>query len=631
MSSTLQQPTRETASPQRELSVWTLLSVAAWFGIVAGLVEGLGLLAVYGYGLWNRYIRPGVSVEIVWISAVFDLVLFVSIGLVLALARRLFRLPVATVVTFFALLTFGDWVSLTGRISAIGAASLALGLTTVFYRWFVRHQQPALAFFRATLPALAVLTLLVAAGIQWGLRIQRERAIAALPPAAKGTPNVVFLVIDTLRADHLSSFGYNRLTSPHIDQFARQSVVFENAISPAPWTLPAHASLLTGRLPHEHLATGDEPLLTHYLSLPEALRSRGYTTAAFSGNDFYFTRRAGFGAGFVYFDDYYYSLADTLSRTFWGRAFVHFSDHLGLKEFPVRQRAEQINKEVFSWIDHYPDKPFFVFLNFNDLHDPYLPPQPWRGKFSEAKEPGGVIRQGSAYPELTAQQLQGEMDSYDGALAYTDDQVGVLLSGLEKRGLAQNTLVILVADHGECFGDHSLLEHRNALYRELVHVPLIMSWPGKLPVGVHLDSTVSTASLPATILELLGGNDANSGNVFPGPSLARLWNDPSQHPDLPYPVSEMAQYKFLPENYPAYSGALQSITSPAWQLIEGGKPGTELYNWTQDEHELNNLAAAPSGQSILTDLAEQLRHRTTNQPQTTSTLDPNHAFKGATP
>src|SRR5258708_626628 len=279
MSTTLQQPTQETVIP-RKISVRELLSVAAWFGLVAGLIEGTGLLAVYGYGLWNRFIRPGVAVEIIWISAIFDLVLFFCAGLVMVAAKRVFRLPIEMVVTFFALLAIGDWVSLTGRISTLGAASLTMGLTAVFYRWFVRHQNPAIAFFRTTLPALIVLALLVAGGIQLGLRMQRGKAIAALPPAAKAAPNVILLVIDTLRADHLSSFGYNRPTSPSIDQFARQSVVFENAVSPAPWTLPAHASLLTGRLPHEHLAIGDEPLHTHYPNLAQELRSRGYTTAA---------------------------------------------------------------------------------------------------------------------------------------------------------------------------------------------------------------------------------------------------------------------------------------------------------------------------------------------------------------
>ena len=624
MSTTLQPPVQETVIAPRQLSAWELFSTAAWFGLVAGLIEGVGLLAVYGYGVWNRFIRPGVSVEIIWISALFDLLLFAGIGFVLLAVRRLFRLPTAIVVTLFALLALGDWVSLTGRISALGAVSLTMGLTAVFYRWFVRHEKPALVFFKTTLPTVVALAVLAAIGIQLGLRMQRTKAIATLPPAAKGTPNVVFLVIDTLRADHLSSFGYNRPTSPHIDQLARQSIVFDNAVSPAPWTLPAHASLLTGRLPHEHLAVGDEPIPTHFPNLAEAMRSRGYTTAAFSGNDFYFTRRAGFGRGFVYFDDYYYSLADTISRTFWGRAFVHFSDRVGVKEFPVRQRAEQINREVFSWIDHYPDKPFFAFINFNDLHDPYLPPQPWRGKFSESKEPGGIIRQGNAYPDLTAQQLQSEMNSYDGALAYTDDQVGALLSGLEKRGLAQNTLFILVADHGECFGDHSLLEHRNALYRELVHVPLIMSWPGRLPAGLRLDATVSTASLAATVMELLNANP--NSNLFPGPSLAGLWNNAGQRPELPYPVSEMAQYKFLPQSYPAYSGPLQSITSGEWQLIEGSKQ-EELYKWPQDVHELNNLATSAASQSVLTDLAQQLRHRTTNQPQT-SVLYTNRVSKG---
>jgi len=168
-----------------------------------------------------------------------------------------------------------------------------------------------------------------------------------------------------------------------------------------------------------------------------------------------------------------------------------------------------------------------------------------------------------------------------------DQQFANLYSELEKRGLTRNTLVVITSDHGESFGEHGLLEHWNSLYRELIHVPLIYYWPGKIPAGVRIGKTVSGASLPATVLDLVG----IKSDAFPIPSVAELWQKPGVDPGWPDPLAEMAQNLNLPNGYPAHQGWLKTIVSPSWHLIVSEKLPPELFDWTLDPKELHNRAA----------------------------------------
>jgi glucan phosphoethanolaminetransferase (alkaline phosphatase superfamily) len=228
-----------------------ILVIALWFGLVAGLLEGVGSLFLHSLGR-----MPGVWVEILWVSPIFDALLFAVLGAALTLAYLIFpRLPMITLAAFlFAFLTFAIWLGLAlpWQVHTIALLVLSAGVAAVFTRWFRHHQTTTFRFWQRTLPVAAALTLLVFLGVQGSFWFLERQAIADLPPASPASPNVLFIVVDALRADHLSSYGYDRPTSPTIDRLAQEGVLFESAFSAASYTAPSHASLLTGRYPHQH-------------------------------------------------------------------------------------------------------------------------------------------------------------------------------------------------------------------------------------------------------------------------------------------------------------------------------------------------------------------------------------------
>ncbi len=594
---------------QRAMGTGILL-LAVWFGLMAGLIEGVGLFVFQELG-WTgwKMSRVPVRIQIIWISALFDLALFFLLGILLGTAQRLFpRLRwLHLSVLVFAFVAFFDWLALTGRLRHSGVFFLALGLAVTFTRWFKKHEAAAVGFWRRSLPGVAALALLALVGVQGGLWVKERMALAQLPAARPGSPNILVIVVDTLRADHLSAYGYGRPTSPNIDRVAQQGVLFENAFSTSSWTLPSHASLLTGRYPHEHGAEVDY-FNSLYPTVAEALRDRGYRTAAFSANQTWFTVPRGFGPGFLHFEDFFHSVADMVARTLYGRKTEQFVlVPLGYEDYPGRKRAEEVTRETLRWIERDTGRPFFAFLNYFDLHDPYLPPQPYRSRFSRTKNPGGIINtlHSRYYPKLTPEQLQDEMDAYDGAIAYVDAHIGRLLSGLEQRGLAANTLVVITSDHGESFGEHGLLTHVNSLYREVIHVPLVFYWPGHLPTSLRLSLSIGNVSLPATLMELLGSGDQTT---FPGPSLAQLWTSRDRHPAWPYLLAELSQFRYEEvKKNPAYYGTMKSLLNPQWHYIQHERFGPALYNWRQDPAEMQDLAHTPGGQPIADEFASRLQ------------------------
>jgi arylsulfatase A-like enzyme len=578
--------------------------------MLTGLVEGTGLLVLQHLGWlnWNMA-QMSVEREILYISPLFDLVFFLLLGVLFLPALPLVgaRRAVPAAFFLFSAILFFDWLTLSGHLRLSGAFVLSLGLAAAGTRWFRRHEAAVLGATGRAARALLVLTLVLAAVIEIGQRWAETQATRTLPPAATGAPNVLVLVMDTVRADHLSVCGYPRATSPNLERLARQGVLFDSAISTSSWTLPAHASLLTGRAPHEHGAERG-PYDGRFTTLAQELRSRGYRTGAFSANYFFFSRQMGFGRGFLHFEDVFGSLADCAARTLYGRKFDQFVlQKLGFEDVPGRKRAADVNRELLDWLDRNGDHPFFAFLNYFDAHDPYLPPQPYRSRFTKERNPGGVLntfilRHDLARPE----QLQGEIDAYDGALAYLDDQIGKLMAALDARGLQRKTLLVIVSDHGESFGEHGLLLHRNALYRETLRVPLLLVWPGHVPVGVRISRPASIAAVPGTILDLLGGP---APERFPSPSLVRLWNSSTETAaGWPDSLAELAQFHFdLVKKNPAYSGSMASLVGPQWQFIEHEKLGAELYDWVADQREEHNLAATESVQPVARQMHEALR------------------------
>jgi arylsulfatase A-like enzyme len=608
--------------PAQNVDAARLLLLAACFGLITGLIEGFGLQAFYGFqwfGL-NSRIPEGVSIEILWISPIVNLAFFLFLGLLLATLNRLLpRLPVLRVALFlFSFMAVVDWVGLTGRIGIVAELVLATGLATVISRYMHDRSTALWRLAPRLVRGAAIATLVAVLAVEGGIWTREEVATRHLPVASESAPNVLVIVVDTLRADHLSTYGYARATSPSLNDIARQGVLFENAISTSSWTLPAHQSLLTGRYPHEHGPLREQPLNESYATLAQVLDNHGYRTAGFSANNDFFCRRAGFDHGFLHFEDYFYSVGDMAYRTFWGRVFFHnyLAALLGRDELPARRNAANVNRSLLRWLDRDRDKPFFAFLNYLDVHTPYLPERSYRYKFAsrDTRAQCPPTRQSLAIPlhrptefeylmALSPACFQLQIDAYDGGISYVDDQIAALFAELARRGLDKDTLIVITSDHGESFREHGFVTHGTSLYRELVWVPLIYWWPGHIPSGMRIDRPISAASLPATILDLVGDSDAKD---FPVPSLTQLWNHPGSSPDWPFPISEMAQDLYVPKQYPAYRGWLKSITDPQWHLIVAQSDPAELYRYPEDPGEIQNLVGSAQGNAVINTVETQL-------------------------
>lgn len=588
------------------------LTLAIGFGFVAGLVEGLLLFVLHRTNLLTwRLQNRAIWYETLWIAPLVDVVLFVLAGGFFALTGWIFpRTLVRKAAWFtFILLAVFDWlfILLFGKISFIAIIILAVGISIQAFISITKREGSTSAKLQKAVPWLAGLTILLFVSIQGGGWLNEKIQTSRLPRPQSETPNVIVIIVDTLRADHLSSYGYERDTSPFIDDLAAESVRFENAFSPSSWTQPSHASMLTGRYTYEHQAETTH-LDDTYPTIGEVMQANGYRTGAFSANTLFFTRRQGHGRGFLHFEDNYQSVSDAfLNSSLYGFIFDFYGlrKALNYEGVPTRVLAPEINNATLDWIDK-DDKPFFVFMNYFDVHDPYTPPEPYRSKYASASNPGGLINGfvERYSPSLTPEQIQTEIDAYDGSIAYVDDQIKELFNQLEQRGLLENTVVIITSDHGELFGEHGLLQHSASLYLQEIHVPLIVWGPEYVPIGKPIDTPVTIAALPSTILSLIG----SSNDPFPGPSLAVLMTSDEAPADWPDPISELAQMNGAAEINPSTHGAMKSVVGTEMQYIIHEQFGEELYNWREDPQETDNLIDEPSSQTVVTVFRDYLKN-----------------------
>jgi arylsulfatase A-like enzyme len=614
-------PSAVNASPKS----WRLTTLWLWFAIVAGLVEaaGLELFQKLNWANWGQ--TAHVSTEIFWIAPMWDVILFAAPTLLLFVVGRLVRnLPVIPVSVFLlALFMFYDWLALPERLVHRSALILAAGLATVTLRTFTKHAPVLLKFLSKGLPFLAAAVLVLCAGVKIRTWMGERSAVSKLPPASAGSQNVVVIVLDTLRADHLSAYGYEKPTSPNIAEIAKHGVLFENAISPSSWTLPSHASLLSGRYSYEHGATnvkaGGVAFDDRYPSLAEAFARHGYRTGAFSGNYLYFSSNLGFGRGFIHFEDYFHSTFDGFTRTLYGRElsrvilnrekvrklFIRLGfpsiDELqpsGPSSWMFRKRASEVNRETFNWIDRDTDRPFFVFMNYFDVHRPYTTPPDYPRKFAR-------LSTHSLYLEQFNRSTPGSRSvAYDECIGYADDQIKSFLDELKRRGLYDRTLIIITSDHGDLFGEHGLYGHRNALYRQLIHVPLIFWKPGLIPVGVRIKTPASIASIASTVTDVLRFSEKEE---FPGPSLVPLWSSKQSIDSWPHPLSEIAHLPNELPNSPSRYGAMTSLVTPQYHYIFHEKFAAELFDWTRDPEEKTSLVKTSEGQFAESVLAQEMK------------------------
>ena len=416
-----------------------------------------------------------------------------------------------------------------------------------------------------------------------------------------GKPNIILITLDTVRADHLSLYGYARRTTPSLEMWARKGVVFENAIAPSSWTLPSHASIFTGLLPHQHGADSFRPLDPNWWTLSDVLTSRGYETAGFTSNLDYGGIGWGLGNGFELYDDDSGTVRHNLRSLLLGGAILQ---HLYAKyvrpELMDRRDATQINRDVLHWYHHRSDRPFYLFINYYDVHDPYLVPAHHASRFGDVS-PWAIARVISAIDmennplHVSADDQERFITGYDNCLAFLDASVGELLDSLSRLPGWENTIVIITSDHGEGLGEHGSYGHGSNLYREVLHVPLMILGP-KIPAGIRISSLVSLQELFETVLQLAGMNNP----PFERASLQRFWRPEFQPGDSDeFVVSELSGGTADP-------GPI-SLTTPEWQYFHDSHGNEELYHWVGDPDEKINLAKSPNDMKTLKDLQTQLR------------------------
>jgi arylsulfatase A-like enzyme len=363
-------------------------------------------------------------------------------------------------------------------------------------------------------------------------------------------PNILLIVLDTLRRDRLGAYGYTRPTSPELDRFARDATRFERAIAPAQWTIPSHASMFTGVYPSTHMLTQANRLLSGaFPTLAEVLQSAGYHTTAFCNNPLVGAIDHGLGRGFSDFYNYgsavpqrpneserpLYSAFMRRFRPFARKVGNQFAQHdalfrMALNPFWVPIWTKYINFKgntsasiddlIAYWGSYFAggaEKPLFAFLNLMQSHLPFQPPQDFVDRVAPALRNdrrayaymGRFNTHGAAWaspPDKPLEDWQQRTlnDFYDAEIAHQDDHLGRLLRMLETTGALENTLVLITADHGECLGEHDLFGHGFAVHQELVHVPLILRGADRVPKGGTVRENVSTRRIYHTLLDVAG-------------------------------------------------------------------------------------------------------------------------------
>ena len=400
-------------------------------------------------------------------------------------------------------------------------------------------------------------------------------------------PNLLLVVLDTTRADALSCYGNPVSTTPRLDALAAQGALFERAFSTDFWTLPSHASLLTGLYPSEHGATSETNHLGEQaVTLAEVLQRRGYATGAFVANPWVGEQR-GFGQGFQRFSETWRSDRPAGSS--------HRLDPGAVED-------------ALAWIDARvkAGEPFFAFLNLNRAHLPYDPdpevevrlhpePRPL-ARVARLKRVAGMWGYLGGAISLDELDFQILRELYDGEVAMTDALVGRLVDHLAGLGVLDRTVVVVTADHGENVGDHGRIDHLLSMYDSTLHVPLLFRYPPVIRPGERHDGLVSLVDVFPTVLGLLGqGNEETDRR-----SLLGRERGGGPEASVPYVVAENERPRngvdLMRREYPGFDASsidqrLRMIRTGDYKLVWREHDGVELYDLRSDPGEEHDVAA----------------------------------------
>ncbi len=380
-----------------------------------------------------------------------------------------------------------------------------------------------------TLDAMRIFSILLCCHLAAASVVAREQG-----PGKAPRPDVFLITIDTLRADRVHCYGYDRIRTPALDQLAKQGVRFAEAFTPSPITNSSHVSILTGLLPSSHgVSDFGIPLAANHATLAELLEKRAYRTAAFIGA--------------VILDSK--SLAPGLDRGF--EFYDNFPEHPEIKSHwgRIERRGMDVVQRAEAWLDAHREGPHFVWVHLYDPHDPYEPPPP--------------------YSDLYKDRL------YDGEIAYADSALGHFVAYLKQQGWYAGALIVVVGDHGEGLGEHHEDTHGIFLYDSTTHVPLIIKLPNEREAGREVRGQVRTTDILPTILDLL---EIPAPTSLDGNSLKPFFTG----------IETAPRTAFGETDYPLRFGwaSLRSVRKEGFKFIEAPRP--ELYDLHSDQEELHN-------------------------------------------
>lgn len=473
---------------------------------------------------------------------------------------------------------------------ALIGGSLAF-LLVLLSRWVARKQRFLPVTVGAILLVAAIVVPVIRYNVRTGLAAPAPSGATVAQPAAAGSPDVVLVVLDTVRAQNVSAYGYARNTTPTFDRLAAEGALFLDATAPSTWSLPSHASLFTGLFPSVHGCHGEHRYLRADLpALPEIMAQNGYETFCFTANP-HISENFGLTRGFQYSDNAWKNAAG-------GRSFFfifRLLDRLGLGLSDKGGGTVAGNFERF--MEHRADDapPAFVFINFLEAHFPYhQTPDEFLRKFTDL--PKRKLQDHSL--ALLAAQFGGEATDlsasvepavamYDSGVAYSDHLLSRVVHAISGRGRLDNTLLVVLADHGELLGEHGDFGHGISLYEEVLRVPFMIRYPAKVPAGTRVEAPVSTVGTLSTILELVNlpaPQRVSVGSLTPAfegkpagrPVIAEMF----KHPE---PNTRQAPLLRTDVRYRAYRVGTEKIIS-----LSSGE--TFFFDLASDPGEERNLA-----------------------------------------
>jgi len=396
--------------------------------------------------------------------------------------------------------------------------------------------------------------------------------------------NVIVVLVDALRADHLGCYGYGRPVSPSLDAFAQEGVRFERCYAQASWTSPSVASLLTSLYPSMHNVSYFHGLPHEAITLAELLQKQGFVTYCYLANPA-IRSIYNFNQGFDFFDDYL--MRASASRAVFRslpKVFRMVARILGVRgtKWEDNDSASIANKRIFSWLETHKDQNFFMYLHYMDPHSPYAAPYPYNMMFYSLKE----------------KEIAQSVARYDSEIRFFDDCFKEFLEKLKVLGIYEKTIIIFVSDHGEAFLEHGQREHGNTVYEEEVWVPLMVKYNNRAAQGKVIAAPVRLIDVMPTIVDLLG---VKTSNAMEGRSLVPFL----QGEKTGVPAPDVFIEKTLELGASVSSGMIEE---GKWKYIVSklpvaGKSGEqekeELFDLSLDPQELKNLAA---------EKPERLRH-----------------------